>query len=94
MKQLVKLKKLINDIESVMFGDKAYLYLDVLSEAKEAYQNLVKESDSLPCVISSLPEYDVEEINEIVQELKDGKQTLFEAIGNIWNKGYMTGSGD
>lgn len=51
MKQeLIKIKKLIDDIESLINGDKVYADLDIWSEAKEAYHNLVKESACLPCV--------------------------------------------
>ena len=64
-------------------------------EMMELYaQSKSQESDSLPCVISSLPEYDLEEINEIVRELKAEKRTLFEAIGDIWNTAYNEGVRD
>jgi len=49
---------------------------------------------SIPLVIDSLPEYDVEEINEIVVQLKKGERSLFEAISDLWNKAYTIGARD
>jgi methionine salvage enolase-phosphatase E1 len=38
-----------------------------------------------------LPEFDVQEINNIINDAKKNKETLQTLIGMIWNKGYMTG---
>ena len=64
---------------------------DVISLSE--YQELVKNC-SIPLVIDSLPEYDVEEINEIVVKLKTGERSLFEAISDLWNKAYTIGARD
>ena len=37
-----------------------------------------------------LPEFDVQEINEILQDCKEKKEDLLTLISRIWNKGYMT----
>ena len=37
-----------------------------------------------------LPEFDVQEINEILQDCKEKKEDLQALICRIWNKGYMT----
>jgi len=37
-----------------------------------------------------LPEFDVQEINEILQYCKEKKEDLQALICRIWNKGYMT----
>ena len=57
----------------------------------EGYAAQVKNHSDLSHVIDSLPEYDVAEINEIVGELKSGKRSLFETIGDLWNKAYSVG---
>lgn len=67
----------------------AYMLKDLL----EDYAKLKNHGD-IGDVISSLPRYDVEDLNEIIQELKDGKQTLFEALANIWNTAYNEGIRD
>jgi hypothetical protein len=38
-----------------------------------------------------LPDFDVQEINEIVKDCKEKKDDLQALICRIWNKGYMTG---
>ena len=38
-----------------------------------------------------LPEFDVQEINDIVKDCKEKKEDLQALICRIWNKGYMTG---
>ena len=37
-----------------------------------------------------LPDFDVEEINEILKDCKEKKEDLQALICRIWNKGYMT----
>jgi len=48
--ELKKIKALIDSQEELIDGSRVYADIDVWSEAKEAYESLVKESDSLPCV--------------------------------------------
>ena len=38
-----------------------------------------------------LPDFDVQEINDILKECKENKDDLQTLITRIWNKGYMTG---
>jgi hypothetical protein len=38
-----------------------------------------------------LPDFDVQEINEILKDCKEKKEDLQALICKIWNKGYMTG---
>lgn len=38
-----------------------------------------------------LPDFDVQEINEILKECKENKDDLQTLITRIWNKGYITG---
>ena len=63
--------------------------LRYITELETAVKNC-----SIPLVIDSLPEYDVEEINEIVVQLKKGERSLFEAISDLWNKAYTIGARD
>ena len=63
--------------------------LRYITELETAVKNC-----SIPLVIDSLPEYDVEEINEIVVKLKTGERSLFEAISDLWNKAYTIGARD
>jgi hypothetical protein len=37
-----------------------------------------------------LPDFDVKEINEILQDCKEKKDDLQALVCRIWNKGYMT----
>lgn len=37
-----------------------------------------------------LPDFDVDEINEIVKDCKEKKDDLQALVCRIWNKGYMT----
>ena len=41
-----------------------------------------------------LPEFDVQEINEILQDCKEKKEDLQALVCRIWNKGYMTAVAD
>jgi len=41
-----------------------------------------------------LPDFDVQEINEILQDCKEKKEDLQALICRIWNKGYMTAVAD
>ena len=38
-----------------------------------------------------LPEFDVQEINDILKKCKENKDDLLTLVSRIWNKGYMTG---
>lgn len=38
-----------------------------------------------------LPDFDVQEINDILKECKENKDDLLTLVSRIWNKGYMTG---
>ena len=38
-----------------------------------------------------LPDFDVEEINEILQHCKENKEDLQTLICRIWNRGFITG---
>ena len=38
-----------------------------------------------------LPEFDVQEINDILKDCKENKDNLITLIGMVWNKGYMEG---
>jgi hypothetical protein len=54
--ELTKIKALIDSHEELIDGIRVYADIDVWSEAKEAYESLFKESDSLPCVRLSFDE--------------------------------------
>ena len=42
-------------------------------------------------VSGSLLLYDVEELNNIVNEFNNGEISLYDFIGRVWNKGYTLG---
>ena len=64
-----------------------------LAECAEA----IVEKLTIPVVgwrSEQLPDFDVEEINEIVKDCKEKKENIQALICRIWNKGYMTAVAD
>ena len=45
----------------------------------------------LGAVSGSLLLYDVEELNNIVNEFNNSEMSLYDFIGRVWNKGYTLG---
>ena len=67
--------------------------LKVINQKLQLEKNALKEQLSLYGVgwrSEQLPEFDVQEINEILQDCKEKKEDLLTLISRIWNKGYMT----
>jgi hypothetical protein len=56
--ELTKIKALIDSHEDLIDGIRVYADIDIWSEAKKAYDSIVKESDSLPCVSGSSFDWD------------------------------------
>ncbi|MCP4054226.1 MAG: hypothetical protein GY739_14455, partial [Mesoflavibacter sp.] len=70
-----------------------YAVAKVITELK----NIIKATEevlTIPVVSwrsEQLPDFDVQEINDILKECKENKDSLQTLIGRIWNKGYGEG---
>ena len=61
------------------------------------YREAIRKPLNIPIVgwqSEQLPDFDVDEINEIVKDCKEKKEDLQTLICMIWNKGYMTAVAD
>ena len=62
-------------------------------DMQEVLEGIVEKLTIPDVVLQSeqSPEFDVQEINDILKECKENKDDLQTLITRIWNKGYMTG---
>lgn len=79
------------------------LYVDTPEPKKlcSSIEDLVEElaeskvkNFALPVVgwrSEQLPEFDIDDINEIIEECKENKDSLETLISRIWNRGLITG---
>lgn len=67
------------------------IFLKDLFEIPEIKQLLIH---SVGWRSEQLPDFDVQEINEILKDCKDKQEDLQALICRIWNKGYMTAVSD
>ena len=68
-------------------------YCETCPEDYKARIESIKQQLIIPVVgwpSEQLPEFDVQEINEILQDCKEKKEDLMTLISRIWNEGYTT----
>ena len=81
--------------------EKMLSLIDNLSERVNELEPVIKQQikKSLPIHgvgwrSELLPDFDVQEINEILQDCKEKEEDLQALVCRIWNKGYMTAVAD
>jgi hypothetical protein len=77
--ELKKIKALIDSHEELIDGSIVYADIDIWSEAKKAYDSIVKESDSLPCV-SDFAELLLNQGNDLYEKAKQARSEKEEAL--------------
>ena len=86
---------ILERLRTLNFNQKLSRNLQAKLEAFEEMEELVNLT--IPVVgwrSEQLPEFDVQEINEILQDSKKKKEDFTALICRIWNKGYMTAVND
>lgn len=92
-----KVKQLADELynQKVLDGWKNVSMETCLKRATDYYRmNEVVKKLTIPVVgwrSEQLPEFDIDAINEIIEECKENKDSLETLISRVWNRGLITG---